>query len=88
MKKGLFIICAIAVVLGITSGALAGATAKQTSRFCVYIDKTDRGNSHLERYGGLQVRAQDMHRWQAGCEGRCRCNGSTGSTGRSGRSGR
>jgi hypothetical protein len=48
MKKGLFIICAIAVVLGITSGALAGATAKQTSRFCVYIDKTDRGNSHLD----------------------------------------
>ena len=40
MKKGLFIICAIALVLGITSGALAGASAKQTSRFCVYIDKT------------------------------------------------
>lgn len=48
MKKGLFIICALAVALGITSGALAGATAKQTSRFCVYIDKTDRGNSHLD----------------------------------------
>ena len=48
MKKGLFIICAIALVLGITSGALAGASAKQTSRFCVYIDKTDRGNSHLD----------------------------------------
>lgn len=48
MKKGLLIICSIAVVLGITSGALAGASAKQTSRFCVYIDKTDRGNSHLD----------------------------------------
>jgi hypothetical protein len=48
MKKGLFIISALAVVLGITSGALAGATAKETSRFCVYIDKTDRGNSHLD----------------------------------------
>ena len=48
MKKGLLIFCAIAVVLGITSGALAGATAKQTSRFCVYIDKTDRGASHLD----------------------------------------
>ena len=46
MKKGLFIICALAVVLGITSGALAGATAKQTSRFCVYIDQTGRGASH------------------------------------------
>ena len=49
MKKGLFIICAIALVLGITSGALAGASAKQTSRFCVYIDKTgSRRNSHLD----------------------------------------
>ena len=46
MKKGLFIICALAVVLGITSGALAGATAKQRSRFCVYIDRTGRGASH------------------------------------------
>ena len=48
MKKGLFAMGALAVVLGITSGALAGAAAKQTSRFCVYIDKTDRGNSHLD----------------------------------------
>jgi hypothetical protein len=49
MKKGLFIICALAVVLGITSGALAGASAKQTSRFCVYVDHRDRGGaSHLD----------------------------------------
>ena len=49
MKKGLFIISALAVVLGITSGALAGATAKQTSRFCVYIDHRDTGgDSHLD----------------------------------------
>ena len=48
MKKGLFIICALAVVLGITSGALAGATAKQTSRFCVYVDHLDRGASYLD----------------------------------------
>ena len=48
MKKGLFTICAVALVLGITSGALAGASAKQTSRFCVYVDHTDRGASHLD----------------------------------------
>ena len=48
MKQGLFIICALAVVLGITTGALAGATAKQTSRFCVYVDHLDRGASHLD----------------------------------------
>ena len=48
MKKGLLIICALAVVLGITSGALAGASAKQTSRFCVYVDHTHRGASHLD----------------------------------------
>lgn len=49
MKKGLFIISALAVVLGITSGALAGATAKQTSRFCVYVDHRDTGSaSHLD----------------------------------------
>jgi hypothetical protein len=48
MRRGLFVIGALAVVLGITSGALAGATAKQTSRFCVYVDHTDRGASHLD----------------------------------------
>jgi len=49
MKKGLFIIGALAVVLGITSGALAGASAKQTSRFCVYVDhRGGRGASHLD----------------------------------------
>jgi hypothetical protein len=48
MKKGLLIICAIAVVLGITSGALAGASAKQTSRLCVYVDHLDRGASYLD----------------------------------------
>ena len=50
MKKGLFIISALAVVLGITSGALAGASAKQTSRFCVYIDYRDRGSVAPRRF--------------------------------------
>ena len=59
MKKGLLMICAIAVVLGITSGALAGASAKQTSRLCVYVDHTHRGASHLDlstnsKYSGMR----------------------------------
>ena len=81
MKKGLFIICALAVVLGITSGALAGASAKQTSRFCVYIDHTDRGASHLD----VSVDAKYGHK--TCIVGKQGAKGATGVDGSSGREG-
>ncbi len=84
MKKGLFIISALAVVLGITSGALAGATAKQTSRFCVYIDKTDRGASHLD----LSVNSKYGHKTCiVGKQGAKGAKGATGAAGAPGAKG-
>jgi collagen triple helix repeat protein len=78
MKKGLFIICALAVVLGITSGALAGATAKQTSRFCVYIDKTGRGASHDD------VSVDPKYGHKTCIVGKRGAKGATGATGATG----
>ena len=84
MKKGLLIICTIAVVLGITSGALAGASAKQTSRFCVYIDKTDRGASHLD----VSVDSKYGHKTCiVGKQGAKGARGATGATGAPGANG-
>ena len=81
MKKGLFIICALAVVLGITSGALAGATAKQTSRFCVYIDHLDRGASYLD----VSVEPKYGHKTcivgKQGAKGATGAKGAMGATG-------
>jgi hypothetical protein len=93
MKKGLLIICSIAVVLGITSGALAGATAKQTSRFCVYIDKTDRGNSHLDisadpKYGHKTcIVGKQGAKGAPGAKGAIGATGATGATGAPGANG-
>jgi hypothetical protein len=93
MKRGLFIIGALAVVLGITSGALAGATAKQTSRFCVYIDKTDRGNSHLDfsanpKYGHKTcIVGKQGAKGAKGATGAPGANGATGPPGPKGDTG-
>ena len=95
MKKGLFIISALAVVLGITSGALAGAgaSAKQTSRFCVYIDKTDRGNSHLDvtvdpKYGHKTcIVGKQGAKGAPGAKGATGATGSTGARGATGATG-
>ncbi len=90
MKKGLFVIGALAVVLGITSGALAGATAKETSRFCVYVDKTGRGASHDDvsvdsKYGNKTCVVGKQG--AKGCEGCHRCRRRSGRFGRSRREG-
>ena len=93
MKKGLLIICAIAVVLGITSGALAGATAKQTSRFCVYVDHTDRGASHLDvstnsKYGHKTcIVGKQGAKGAKGATGAAGAPGAKGDTGAKGDSG-
>ena len=103
MKQGLFIICALAVVLVTTTGALAGATAKQTSRFCVYIDHLDRGNSYLDvsvdqKYGhqtcivGKQgvkgaLRSEGWHTGTMGATGAQGLKGDTGANGATGPSG-
>ena len=81
MKKGLFVLGALAVVLGITSGALAGATAKQTSRFCVYIDKTDRGNSHLDISANSKYGHKTCIVGKQGAKGPKGATGATGATG-------
>ena len=85
MKKGLFIICALALVLGVTSGALAGATAKQTSRFCVYVDHTGRGASHLD----VSTNSKYGHKTCiVGKQGAKGAKGATGARGSSRREGR
>ena len=98
MKKGLFAILALVVVLGITTGALAGAraSAKQTSRFCVYIDKTGRGNSHLDisadpKYGhktsSSASRVRRAHQVRKALPVRRVQPGATGATGATGSQG-
>ena len=87
MKKGLFVIGALAVVLGITSGALAGASAKQTSRFCVYIDKTDRGNSHLDISANPKYGHKTCIVGKQGAKGAKGATGATGAPGPKGDTG-
>jgi len=81
MRKGLFIICALAMVLGITSGALAGASAKQTSRFCVYVDHLHPGASHLD------VSTNPKFGHKTCIVGKRGAKGATGSTGTPGAKG-
>jgi hypothetical protein len=81
MKKGLFLICALAVVLGITSGALAGATAKQTSRFCVYVDHVRHGASYLDLSTNHKYGHKTCIVGKRGAKGAKGATGATGPTG-------
>ena len=87
MKQGLFIICALAVVLVTTTGALAGATAKQTSRFCVYIDHLDRGNSYLDVSVDQKYGHQTCIVGKQGAKGAQGPKGDTGTMGATGAQG-
>ena len=87
MKKGLLIICALGVVLGITSGALAGAGAKQTSRLCVYVDHHHRGASHLDLSTNPKFGHETCIVGERGAKGATGAKGGTGAAGAKGAAG-
>jgi hypothetical protein len=87
MKKGLFIICALVAVLGITSGALAGATAKQTSRFCVFVDHVRGGASYLDLSTNSKYGHKTCIVGKQGAKGAKGAKGATGATGATGAAG-
>lgn len=84
MKKGLFILCALAMVLGITSGAMAGASAKQTSRFCVYVDHVRGGASYLDLSTNHKYGHKTCIVGQRGAKGSKGVRGAVGATGATG----
>jgi len=84
MKKGFFGIIALVIVLGITTGALAGNETKQATRHCVYVDRGNAGGylSANSKYGNKMC-----FLGKRGAKGATGGTGSPGVTGAAGATG-